>query len=221
MYPVTRGHRTAIGANSQVPASNGVTNRTMQGVRRIPDTMKTLSTRHTLVTQSPAFRAVLGLMSVLGIGASAHAVEKTWDGGAGTANWHDAANWSPDGVPAAADDVSEDIECVVEEGRMVLVSPERILWIEACQNYTMLRLVDGGPTLMLARTMSEWERLLSRQGFERLSRSMIINLRRIQTVCWESRDATVVDFLGCTHQLRLGRTAALRLKARLKNSLSQ
>ena len=27
------------------------------------------------------------------------------DGGAGTANWHDAANWSPDGVPAAADDV--------------------------------------------------------------------------------------------------------------------
>ncbi|MCX5650800.1 MAG: hypothetical protein NTU45_05355, partial [Planctomycetota bacterium] len=67
--------------------------------------MKTLSTRHTLVTQSPAFRAVLGLMSVLGIGASAHAVEKTWDGGAGTANWHDAANWSPDGIPAAADDV--------------------------------------------------------------------------------------------------------------------
>ena len=44
-------------------------------------------------------------MSVLGIGASAHAVEKTWDGGAGTANWHDAANWSPDGIPAAADDV--------------------------------------------------------------------------------------------------------------------
>jgi two-component system LytT family response regulator len=121
----------------------------------------------------------------------------------------------------APDDVAEDIECVVEEGRMVLVSPERILWIEACQNYTMLRLVDGGPLLMLARNMTEWERLLSRQGFERLSRSMIINLRRIQTVCWESRDATVVDFVGCTHQLRLGRTAALRLKARLKNSLSQ
>ncbi len=43
--------------------------------------MKTFSTHHTLVTQMPAFRAVLGLMSVLGIGASAHAVEKTWDGG--------------------------------------------------------------------------------------------------------------------------------------------
>jgi hypothetical protein len=67
--------------------------------------MKTLIARRVSAIQSPAFRAVLGLMSVLGIGASAHAVEKTWDGGAGTANWHDAANWSPDGVPAAADDV--------------------------------------------------------------------------------------------------------------------
>jgi two-component system LytT family response regulator len=129
--------------------------------------------------------------------------------------------WLPPVGWEAPDDVSDDIECVVEEGRMVLVSQARILWIEACQNYTMLRLVDDGPTLMLARTMSEWERLLSRQGFERLSRSMIINLRCIQTVCWESRDATVVDFVGCTHQLRLGRTAALRLKARLKNPLSQ
>ena len=43
--------------------------------------MKTRSIRHTLVTQSRAFRAVLGLMSVLGMGASAHAFEKTCDGG--------------------------------------------------------------------------------------------------------------------------------------------
>ncbi|MFA6057553.1 MAG: T9SS type A sorting domain-containing protein [Taibaiella sp.] len=30
---------------------------------------------------------------------------KTWDGGAGTHNWGDAANWNADGVPAATDDV--------------------------------------------------------------------------------------------------------------------
>jgi hypothetical protein len=30
----------------------------------------------------------------------------TWDGGAGTLNWGDANNWSPDGVPGAADDVT-------------------------------------------------------------------------------------------------------------------
>ncbi|RQO66030.1 hypothetical protein DBR43_27705 [Pedobacter sp. KBW06] len=30
---------------------------------------------------------------------------KTWDGGAGTANWGDAANWNTDGVPVATDNV--------------------------------------------------------------------------------------------------------------------
>jgi hypothetical protein len=31
---------------------------------------------------------------------------KTWDAGAGTNNWEDAANWYPDGVPTAAENVS-------------------------------------------------------------------------------------------------------------------
>jgi len=126
--------------------------------------------------------------------------------------------WQAPAGAAEPGETVEDIECFVEEGRMVLISHARILWIEACQNYTMMRLVDAGPLLMLARTMTEWEHLLPKQGFERLSRSVIINLRRVQTVTWESRDETLVDFLESTHQLRLGRTAALRLKAQLKNS---
>ena len=31
---------------------------------------------------------------------------KTWDGGAGTNNWGDSANWNPDGVPMSSDDVN-------------------------------------------------------------------------------------------------------------------
>ncbi len=31
---------------------------------------------------------------------------KTWDGGAATSNWGDAANWSPDGVPTTANNVT-------------------------------------------------------------------------------------------------------------------
>src|SRR5688572_1307875 len=31
--------------------------------------------------------------------------QKTWDRGAGTNNWGDANNWSPNGVPTAADAV--------------------------------------------------------------------------------------------------------------------
>jgi len=33
-------------------------------------------------------------------------VLRTWDGGAGTSNWNDAANWNPDGVPANGDYIS-------------------------------------------------------------------------------------------------------------------
>ena len=40
------------------------------------------------------------LMVQLGFGQT-----NTWDGGAGTSNWGDANNWSPNGVPTAAQDV--------------------------------------------------------------------------------------------------------------------
>ncbi|MEN3027460.1 MAG: hypothetical protein ABDH31_07155 [Chlorobiota bacterium] len=33
-------------------------------------------------------------------------VLRTWDGGAGTTNWNDAANWNPDGVPANGDNIT-------------------------------------------------------------------------------------------------------------------
>ena len=39
---------------------------------------------------------------------SAFALTKSWDGGAGTANWADAANWSPDGAPTSSDAVMLD-----------------------------------------------------------------------------------------------------------------
>lgn len=38
--------------------------------------------------------------------ASQETNQKTWDGGASTANWGDAANWSPDGMPLSPDNVN-------------------------------------------------------------------------------------------------------------------
>ena len=40
------------------------------------------------------------------IGEASAFVPKTWDGGAGTNNWGDAANWNPDGVPTASNNVT-------------------------------------------------------------------------------------------------------------------
>jgi autotransporter-associated beta strand protein len=35
-----------------------------------------------------------------------HAEPRSWDGGAGTTNWNDAANWNPNGVPTSTSDVT-------------------------------------------------------------------------------------------------------------------
>lgn len=43
-------------------------------------------------------------MAGLFFAITAHA-QKFWDGGAGTSEWSDAANWQPDGVPSAGEDV--------------------------------------------------------------------------------------------------------------------
>src|SRR4030095_9326445 len=37
---------------------------------------------------------------------STGSLASAWDGGAGTSNWGDAANWSPDGVPTSGTNVS-------------------------------------------------------------------------------------------------------------------
>lgn len=46
------------------------------------------------------------MMVMMGLFFSISAeAQKFWDGGAGTVEWSDAANWQPDGVPLATDDV--------------------------------------------------------------------------------------------------------------------
>jgi hypothetical protein len=66
---------------------------------------------------APGRLGVLVLMGVFvaggvlaGLAGSAQAgpcdvATKTWDRGAGTDSWHDAANWAPDGVPGSSDHV--------------------------------------------------------------------------------------------------------------------
>ncbi|MDX1420627.1 MAG: hypothetical protein R3181_11720, partial [Rubricoccaceae bacterium] len=58
-------------------------------------------------------RLLLALLPALLLAAPALA-QKTWDGGAGTTQWTDGANWSPDGVPTSTDDVLLDGGAVVD-----------------------------------------------------------------------------------------------------------
>lgn len=49
---------------------------------------------------------ILPILLALFLPASARAATVSWDGGAATANWADALNWSGDAVPTADDDVT-------------------------------------------------------------------------------------------------------------------
>jgi two-component system LytT family response regulator len=100
-------------------------------------------------------------------------------------------------------------------GKANRVKATEILWIKAQQNYSVVRLMGKGESLMVLRSMAEWESLLTQEVFERLDRSVIVNVMQIQTVSWLSRDETLVAFLGDTESIRVGRTAAQRLKPRL------
>ncbi|HWL33311.1 MAG TPA: hypothetical protein VNP89_06870, partial [Gaiellaceae bacterium] len=66
--------------------------------------------RRARISNAGGATATLGLAAAFAFGlvsapAAAPACTRTWDGGAGTTVWSTAANWSPDGVPAATDHV--------------------------------------------------------------------------------------------------------------------
>jgi two-component system LytT family response regulator len=101
------------------------------------------------------------------------------------------------------------------DGKTTRVKAAEILWIKAQQNYSVVRIMGGGAPLMVPRSMAYWESVLPPAIFERLDRSVILNIRQIQTVSWLSRDETLVAFPDESEALRVGRTAAQRLKGRL------
>lgn len=61
---------------------------------------------HVTRPSRPRCRAfAAGLLAFVLFATRSHAITKTWDGGAATGNWGDAANWHGDGVPTSSDAV--------------------------------------------------------------------------------------------------------------------
>jgi len=101
------------------------------------------------------------------------------------------------------------------DGKIIRLNTTEILWVKAQQNYSMVRIIGSGTPLMVSKSMADWEDVLPPEIFERLDRSMIVNISQIHTVSWLSRDETLVAFSGNSEVVTLGRTAAQRLKGRL------
>jgi two-component system LytT family response regulator len=101
------------------------------------------------------------------------------------------------------------------EGKTVLVTLAEILWIEAAENCShVYRIAE--PALFVRQSLGRWESMLPAEAFLRISRSVIIRLDRIEGIRWNWQQGTQLNFVGSDATLRIGRSAARRLKDRLE-----
>lgn len=127
----------------------------------------------------------------------------------------------PVGRPAASDaspDHRDTIRLATGRGSDLLtVHQADILWIEATQNYTRVRVGPQEP-VVIRRTMADWEAILPPGQFPRISRSLFVQLAKIRSTQWQSRDQMLVFFHGVDEPLPIGRTPMARLKNLLAGS---
>lgn len=97
--------------------------------------------------------------------------------------------------------------------RMVFLT--EIGGIEADQNYSIVRLKDG-PSMMIRRGMSDWEKLLPKQLFFRPHRSLIVNVHAVRRLSMKANHEVDVEIMGFSEPAHLGRRAGARLRKALR-----
>jgi two-component system LytT family response regulator len=132
-----------------------------------------------------------------------------------------AAPVRPEAAEAAAEPpgrlaIGDTVSIPRERGRSVAVVPlADVVWIEAVQNCSRVQFA-GAPPVLVNRSLAAWEDLLPAERFARVSRSLIVQLARLRSTQWQSRDQTLLFFEGLDRPLPVGRTAAARLKELLR-----
>jgi len=94
------------------------------------------------------------------------------------------------------------------------IQVETISHIEALDNYTLLHMTDG-PSKLIRRTMTDWQKQLPENDFLRVGRSLIIRIGAIQILETESRDISLLTLVGTIAPIRIGRRAGLSLRRAL------
>ena len=124
----------------------------------------------------------------------------------------DHAGHADDDAGEASGDTAESVTISLAGGRgFETVAYSDIVWVEAVRNYTRVQTRDRRPRI-IRRTMAEWESMLPGSAFGRVSRSLIVQLPAVRSMQWQSRDQTLVFFVGTTDPLPIGRAATARLK---------
>jgi two-component system LytT family response regulator len=97
-------------------------------------------------------------------------------------------------------------------GAKTVIRCDDILWIEGMGNYSRICVAGAGTSMLVRRSLAQWEKDLPRKDFSRLGRSQLIRLERLALVTWQSRSESVLTFTGSTETLTIGRAAAARLR---------
>ena len=127
------------------------------------------------------------------------------------------AGQAPDLAEAPAAPTRARIPLGGATGRIDVIAPKKILWIEAEQNYSRIHLDQEPKSIIGHKTLSAWEETLAGNGFERITRSLLIQTEKIKHFTWKGRDETFVHFKDSEKVLALGRAGAIRLKALLQH----
>jgi two-component system LytT family response regulator len=101
-----------------------------------------------------------------------------------------------------------------EPRRTVFADPADIAALCADGDFTRV-LLAGQPSLLILRTLGQFEELLPTPPFQRLGRSVILNLDRVRRLQARDRNLAHVVLDGLDEPLALGRVAVSRLRAAL------
>ncbi|MEY4244124.1 MAG: hypothetical protein RLZZ245_1709, partial [Verrucomicrobiota bacterium] len=83
------------------------------------------------------------------------------------------------GLPVRGVMMDDSYVNIEADGKITRVKMAEIVWIEARQNYSMVRILGIGTPLMVLKSMAEWDGVLPSEIFERLDRSLMVNVLQI------------------------------------------
>lgn len=101
------------------------------------------------------------------------------------------------------------------DGKQRFTFLAEISGIEALENYSIVRFVDGD-SITMRRCMAEWEETLPKKMFCRPHRSFIINVDAVQTISRIGKDEVHVKVRGFSTPIQLGRRAAAKFQGSLR-----
>ncbi len=115
---------------------------------------------------------------------------------------------APDATPTGHNVGASDRIVIRSAGRVTLVDPEEVDWIEGAGSYARLHL--GGRSHLLRQTLTKLEQDLAPRGFVRIHRSVLVNSNRVRELRPTTHGESLVQLADGT-SLKLSRTYRDRL----------